>query len=101
MLLKGPRTLKKLEKLQPRAFISYLIEYNLTNIFWIWNPERQDIIGYRDVIFSEDEYFNTYNKKDLIRDSVRDDSEVIKVLIPDPYIPKVNSDNEDFLKLLI
>ena len=58
-------------------------------------------MGYRDIIFSEDEFFNIYNKKDLIREFIRDDSGVIEVLIPDFYIPKVNSNDEDFLKLLI
>ena len=30
---------------------------------------------------------------------MRDNPNIIKILIPDPYIPEVNSDNKDFLEL--
>ena len=67
-LLKGKDAPPKSEKLKPRAFIGYLVGYDSTNIFRIWNPETWTVSGYRDVIFDEDELYDTYNKKTHFRE---------------------------------
>jgi hypothetical protein len=56
----GDAQLKKnrLQRLNPRAHIGYLVGYNSTNIFRIWIPYRGEVISSRDVIFDEDEFFD-------------------------------------------
>ena len=39
------------EKLEPRAFIGYLVGYDSTNNFRIWIPSRMKVIRTRDVMF--------------------------------------------------
>ena len=49
---------KKLEKLEPRAHIRYLVRYNLTNIFHIWIPSQKTIILTCDVVFDVTKRYN-------------------------------------------
>ncbi|KAM4055458.1 GAG-pre-integrase domain-containing protein [Hirsutella rhossiliensis] len=49
---------KRLQKLDPRAYIGYLVGYNSTNIFRIWIPHLKKVISTRDVIFDELTYFD-------------------------------------------
>jgi hypothetical protein len=51
-------------KLKSRAFVDYLIGYNSTNIFRVWNLEKGDVSDYRDVIFDESELYSSYNQDD-------------------------------------
>ena len=45
------------QRLNPRAFIGYLVGYNSTNIYRIWNPVTNRVISTRDVLFNESEFF--------------------------------------------
>ncbi|KAM4066309.1 hypothetical protein HRG_012086 [Hirsutella rhossiliensis] len=49
---------KKKRKLDPRAFVGYLVGYNSTNIFRIWIPLLRKVISTRDVIFDESSFFD-------------------------------------------
>ena len=49
---------KRRQRLNPRAWIGYLIGYNSTNIYRIWNPITGKVIATRDVIFNEDAVFD-------------------------------------------
>jgi hypothetical protein len=49
---------KKKQRLNPRAWIGFLVGYQSTNIYRIWNPQTGRVISTRDVIFNEDERFN-------------------------------------------
>jgi hypothetical protein len=69
--LKKTDTFKKNEKMKSRAFIEYLIKYNFINIFRIWNSKRNDVNDYRDVIFNETKFFDTYEKNDLFKEEER------------------------------
>jgi hypothetical protein len=60
--LKKTNALKKSEKMKSRAFIEYLIKYNFINIFRVWNSKKNDVSDYRDVIFNETKFFDTYEK---------------------------------------
>jgi hypothetical protein len=60
--------LKKNEKMKSRAFIEYLIEYDFINIFRVWNSKKNDINDYRDVIFNETKFFDTYETIDLLKE---------------------------------
>ncbi len=66
-LLKKADALKKNEKMKSRAFIEYLIEYDFINLFRVWNSKKNDVNDYRDVIFNETKFFDTYEKADLFK----------------------------------
>ncbi len=66
-LLKETNVLKKNEKVKSWAFIEYLIKYDFINIFQVWNSKKNDVNDYRDVIFHETKFFDTYEKIDLFK----------------------------------
>jgi hypothetical protein len=66
-LLKKTDALKKNEKMKSRAFIEYLIKYDFINIFRVWNSKKDDVNDYRDVIFNETKFFDTYEIVDLFK----------------------------------
>lgn len=54
----SPEAHKKQDRLQrfnPKAWIGYLVGYNSTNIYRIWNPLKNRVITARDVMFNEKE----------------------------------------------
>lgn len=51
------RKQRRLHKLDPKAFLGYLVRYQSTNIYKIWIPLLNKVISTRDVIFNEDEVF--------------------------------------------
>jgi hypothetical protein len=65
--LKEINAFKKNEKMKSWAFIEYLIKYDFINIFRIWNSKKNDVNDYRDVIFNETKFFDTYKKTDLLK----------------------------------
>jgi hypothetical protein len=69
--LKKTNAFKKNEKMKSRAFIEYLIKYDFINIFRIWNSKKDDVNDYRDVIFNETKFFDTYEKVDLFKKEKR------------------------------
>jgi hypothetical protein len=58
---------KKNEKMKSWAFIEYLIKYDFINIFRVWNSKKNDVNDYRDVIFNETKFFDTYEKVDFFK----------------------------------
>jgi hypothetical protein len=70
-LLKKTNAFKRSEKMKSRAFIEYLIKYDFINIFRVWNSKRDDVSDYRDVIFNESKFFDTYEKVDLFKKEER------------------------------
>jgi hypothetical protein len=69
--LKKINAFKRSEKMKSRAFIEYLIKYDFINIFRFWNSKRDDVNDYRDVIFNESKFFDTYEKIDLLKKEKR------------------------------
>jgi hypothetical protein len=65
-LLKDADVSPRDSKLKSRAFVDYLVDYNSTNIFRVWNSEKEDVSDYRDVIFDESELYDIYNKDDSL-----------------------------------
>jgi hypothetical protein len=70
-LLKKTNALKRSEKMKSRAFIEYLIKYDFINIFRVWNSKKDDVNDYRDVIFNETKFFDTYEAVDLFKEEER------------------------------
>jgi hypothetical protein len=48
----------KKQRLNPKAWVGFLVGYRSTNIYRIWNPQTGRVVSTRDVIFNEDEQFN-------------------------------------------
>jgi hypothetical protein len=70
-LFKKINAFKKNEKIKSRVFIEYLIKYDFINIFRIWNSKKDDVSDYRDVIFNETKFFDTYKAIDLFKKEER------------------------------
>jgi hypothetical protein len=49
---------KRLQRYHPKAWIGFLVGYDSTNVFRIWNPKLGIVVSARDVIFNEDEVFD-------------------------------------------
>ncbi|KAI1666494.1 polyprotein [Pyrenophora tritici-repentis] len=52
----------RLQRLDPKAWIGYLVGYQSTNIYRIWIPSMAKVISTRDVVFNEDTIFNGKTK---------------------------------------
>ena len=61
---------KRSRKLDPKAWIGYLVGYNATNIYRIWIPLLNRVISTRDVIFNEDELFTS--DLEALKDDIRE-----------------------------
>jgi hypothetical protein len=68
---KETNAFKKNEKMKSRAFIEYLIKYDFINIFRVWNSKKDDVSDYRDVIFNETKFFDTYEAVDFFKKEER------------------------------
>jgi hypothetical protein len=80
----------RLMKLDPRAYISYLVSYDSTNIFRIWIPSFKKVIRTRDVTFDNDTF---YHPSDLDVGSVLREhlEDLIKTLsLPEYKVEEVN-----------
>lgn len=51
------RKSKRLQRLKPKAWVGYLIGYDSTNVYRIWNPMTNQVIRTRDVAFNEEEIY--------------------------------------------
>ena len=57
------RDTHRLERLRPKAWIGYLVGYNSSNIYRIWNPATNQVVSIRDVVFDETQvYPGTFEK---------------------------------------
>lgn len=46
------------QKMAPRAWIGYLVSFEASNIWQIWNPHHQEVVKERDVIFDESLFYD-------------------------------------------
>jgi hypothetical protein len=53
----------KLQKLDPKAWIGYLVGYRSSNIYRIWIPSTGRVISTRDVVFDEETVFDGSEKE--------------------------------------
>ncbi|RYP30088.1 hypothetical protein DL768_011201 [Monosporascus sp. mg162] len=74
----------KLQKLDPRAYIGYLVGYNSTNIYRVWVPELGKVIATRDVIFNEMEFFSRKDALERSEEMIRNLEDLVaKVQLPE------------------
>ena len=70
----------RLHKLKPNAWIGYLVGYESTNIYRVWNPKTNKVIQVHDVMFNEDKVFS--GDKELFKDDLLSiTNEEMKVLL--------------------
>ena len=89
----------RLQRLDPKAWIGYLVGYQASNIYWIWIPSLAKVISTRDVIFNEDEIFSGKTKDlidNLMHNTVSEIATYIKSIELPP--PAQNSGTESFLE---
>ena len=48
----------RLQRLDPKAWVGYLVGYSSTNIYRIWIPPLGKVISSRDVVFDEQSVFD-------------------------------------------
>jgi len=80
----------RLDKINPKAFIGYLVGYNSTNIYRIWQPTRDRVISTRDVTFDESEKYNQSAKEIDPLDEI-----VETIQVPDSNKSYYESSTED------
>ncbi len=105
-LLKDADVSSKNSKLKSRAFVSYLIDYNSTNIFRVWNFEKESVNDYRDVIFDASELYDIYNKSDLLvtlakKSQIELENERRTMKISISQAIELNNENDEWLEISI
>jgi hypothetical protein len=99
VLLKESDASSRSEKMEARAFVDYLIDYDSINIFRIWNLEKDDVNDYRNAIFDENIYYDIYSKQDLIKKSERKNFVQFRIYSVKSAVDfDLNSDEEKWLK---
>lgn len=76
-------TISKLQKLEPRAHIGYLVGYDSSNIFSIWIPSKGKVVRTRDATFDSTRF---YHPDDADLGLVQDVAELISILPPLPAL---------------
>ena len=70
MTTTAKRKQQRLKRLDPKAWIGYLVGYTSSNIYRIWVLLLNKVISIRDVIFNEEEVFD--GNLDHLKDDVRE-----------------------------
>ena len=76
----------KLDWLDPRAEIGYLVGYNTSNIYRVWVPDRNRVICVQDIQFDKSKFWDFYKferKPDLVQNFIS--LPVIETLSTDVY----------------
>ena len=84
--------------MKPKAFIDYLVEYDFINIFRVWNSEKGNVNDYRNVMFDENQFYDSYDKDDLLKKTKKADFVEFRALDSKPSYTPIDSDDEEWLK---
>jgi len=80
----------RLQRLDPKAWIGYLVGYQSTNIYRIWIPTMAKVISTRDVVFDEGTVFDG-KEVDLMDNLMHSTLEEIKTWIKTIELPGTQS----------
>ena len=89
----------RLQRLDPKAWIGYLVGYQASNIYRIWIPSLAKVISTRDVIFNESQIFSGKTEElmdNLMHNTVSEIATYIKSIELPP--PAQNTGTESFLE---
>ena len=59
---------KKLNKLVLRVFVEFLVSYDSVNIYRVWDPVKNKVKGYRNIIFNECVIYYPFMKDNIIKE---------------------------------
>ena len=77
----------RLQRFNPKAWIGYLVGYDLTNVYRVWNPIKNKVVRTRDVTFNEYETFNG-DLETLKDDMLRIQLDKLSKLLQECTIPR-------------
>jgi hypothetical protein len=80
----------RLQRLDPKAWIGYLVGYQSTNIYRIWIPSLAKVISTRDVVFDEETIFNG-KTEDLMDNLMHSTLEEISTWVKTVELPGTRS----------
>jgi hypothetical protein len=89
------RGISKLMRLDPQAWVGYLVGYRSTNIHRVWIPSLSKVITMRDVIFDEKSIFRGEEKElidNLMHYTIEEIATLVKTMELSP--PTTNPENE-------
>ena len=91
------RGISRLQRLDPKAWIGYLVGYRSSNVYRIWIPSLGKVISTRDVIFDEQTIFNG-TVKDLMDNLMHNTLEEIATHVRSVELPtpSINPDTDSF-----
>ncbi len=103
VLLKDSDVSARSKKLKARAFVNYLVEYDSINIFRVWNFEKWNVSDYKNVIFDEESFFDTYQTKNQIKEFVQKDhveyyEKSVQINQTNDILEELNSDEDEWMK---
>ena len=87
------------QKLEPRAFIGYLVGYDSTNIFKIWIPSQEKVIRTRDVTFDERLFYDPaeLDLGHILHEEIENVVELLNLPPPLPAADELFDDEADSL----
>ena len=91
---------KKLKNLAPRAFIGFLISYDSVNIYKVWDPVKNKVKDFRDIIFNKRVIYYSSIKDDIIKEKekiILDHTVNFIVYRAKPYYSKLEKDKLKYL----
>ncbi|HEY9845481.1 MAG TPA: hypothetical protein V6D03_04725, partial [Candidatus Caenarcaniphilales bacterium] len=93
------RGISRLQRLDPKAWIGYLVGYRSSNIFRIWIPSLAKVISTRDVVFDEQTIFSG-KTEDLMENLMHNTLEEIATHVKTIELPNpINEpDTESFFE---
>jgi hypothetical protein len=80
----------RLQRLDPKAWIGYLVGYQSTNIYRIWIPSMAKVISTRDVVFNEEAVFDG-KTEDLMDNLMHNTLEEIATWVKTVELPGTQS----------
>jgi hypothetical protein len=89
----------RLQRLDPKAWVGYLVGYRSSNIFRIWIPSLGKVISTRDVVFDEQSVFDG-KTEDLMDNLMHSTLEEIASLVKSMELPSppTNPETESFFE---
>ncbi|ERF70143.1 hypothetical protein EPUS_00330 [Endocarpon pusillum Z07020] len=87
----------RLQKLQLRAYIGYLVGYESTNIYRIWIPSLEKVVRTRDVTFNEELFYDPAELDigHLLRESTNQVIEILEIPSMAAAEPNSRADTEE------
>ena len=91
MMTDALKKTSRLQRFKPNAWIGYLVGYDSTNVYRVWNPVMNKVVRTRDVTFNEYETFNG-DLETLKDDMLKIQLDELSKLLQECTIPEESED---------